>query len=303
MIISASRRTDIPALYSEWFMNRLRAGEVLVRNPMNSKQITTVPLSPQNVDCIVFWTKDPRNLFAYLNEIDGMGYTYYFTITITPYDKTIERNVDDKTEILESFKELSERIGRKKVIWRYDPILFSDSIDTQYHLKWFEYLSKELQHFTDKCVISFLDDYKKIRKNMNDLNIINPDFKRINSIAQRFGEIANTYSLKLATCAHDFDFKHFGIERNKCIDDNLIEELIGRKIQSKKDPFQREDCGCIESKDIGTYNTCTNDCQYCYANSNKALSCNNHNRYDPLSPLLCDRLNGAEIITQYKKNK
>jgi len=303
MILSVSRRTDIPALYSEWFMNRLRAGKVLVRNPMNFKQITSVPLSPQNVDCIVFWTKDPGNLCKHLNEIDRMGYTYYFTISINPYDKTIERNVGDKKGILKSVKNLSERIGRERVIWRYDPILFSESIDTAYHIKWFKNVSRELEQYTDKCVISFLDEYKKIKKNLNDLHIVNPDFKIISSIAQGFSEIANKYSMKLATCSHDFNFTQFCIDRNKCIDDDLIEKLIGRKIQSKKDPFQRKDCGCIESKDIGAYNTCIHDCQYCYANSNKALSYKNHKNHDLLSPLLGDKLRGDETITLYKRHR
>ena len=139
MILSVSRRTDIPAFFGEWFINRLISGNVMVRNPMNSNQITSIPLSPKNIDCIVFWTKDPTNFLQYLDHIDRMGYKYYFLFTINPYDKEIEENVDFKKNIITTFKTLSNKIGKEKVIWRYDPIILTSKYNLKYHSKWYEY--------------------------------------------------------------------------------------------------------------------------------------------------------------------
>lgn len=302
MILSVSRRTDIPALYSDWFLNRLRAGEVLVRNPINPKQVSLIPLSPDNIDCIVFWTKDPRNLIPYLDEIDRMGYKYYFSVTINPYGKEIESHVDVKKNIIEAFGELSERIGKKRVIWRYNPILYSDRIDEKYHLNWFDYLAGELENYTEKCVFSFLEVYKKLRANLAAINIYNPADDRKRALISAMNCIAKGHSIRLASCGEILDFSDLGIEKNKCIDDILIEEILGRKIKVSKDTSQRDKCNCVASRDIGTYNTCTNGCVYCYANIDKNGASEYFSLYDPESPLLCDRLTGNENIKRLKNS-
>ncbi len=165
MILSVSRRTDIPAFYAEWFMNRLKAGFVYVRNPFNIYQVSEVPLTPDNVDAIVFWTKNSKPLHQYLSEIDNMGYKYYFQFTITPYGKEIEENIEKKEKIVETFKNLSEKTGKEKVILRYDPVILNDKYTIDFHIKSFERLCSILSSYTEKVVISFLDDYKKISKN------------------------------------------------------------------------------------------------------------------------------------------
>lgn len=303
MIISASRRTDIPAFYGEWFLNRLKAEEVLVRNPMNPKQITSIPLNPDIVDCIVFWTKDPKQFLPYLNKIDKLGYKYYFQFTLNSYDKTIEENVAKKPGIINTFKTLSDMIAPDKVIWRYDPILFNKKYTIDYHIKWFNYLSEALTGYTKECVISFLEEYRKIKTNISEHNIESFNMERVLELSKSFGEISSNNNIRLSTCANNMDLEKFNIGHSKCVDGTLIEKIVGYKILTAKDGSQRKECGCIESRDIGSYNSCKHFCIYCYANFNKDRVIKNIKRYNPQSPLLCDELNGDEKITKYKKAK
>ena len=169
MILSVSRRSDIPAFYSKWFMNRLREGFVYTVNPMNRKQVSNIKLTPHDIECIVFWTKNPANLIPHLGEIDDLGYHYYFQFTLTSYDKNVECNVPKKEHIINTFQKLSKLIGSEKIIWRYDPIFFSDKYTFEYHAKWFRYITQQLEGFTQKCTISFFDMYKKCERNMKHL--------------------------------------------------------------------------------------------------------------------------------------
>ena len=166
MILSVSRRTDIPAFYSDWFFNRIREGFVYVRNPMNIHKISKIKLSPDVIDCIVFWSKNPCPMLSRLDELQP--YMYYFQFTINPYDMKLEQNVPTKNGIIETFRVLSDKIGPERVIWRYDPIILTDSISMNYHVKYFEELAKRLQGYTYTCVISFLDLYKKTERNISD---------------------------------------------------------------------------------------------------------------------------------------
>src|SRR5512143_1704999 len=167
MIISASRRTDIPAFYSEWFMKRIEEGHVMVRNPMNARQVSRISLEPELVDCIVFWTKDPSRMIGKLDVLDQKKYSYYFQFSLTPYGKDIEPSVPEKKKVVSAFIELSERIGKERVVWRYDPILLTDSINRDYHFRSFEHLAKALAGHTGKCIISFADFYKKCTKRLS----------------------------------------------------------------------------------------------------------------------------------------
>ena len=156
MILSVSRRTDIPNYYSEWFVNRIKEGYLYVRNPMNAHQISKIDISPQVVDCIVFWTKNPKNMMSRLSELKG--YNYYFQFTITGYGKDVEPNIPDKrTEIIPVFQELSRQIGKEAVIWRCDPIFLSEKYTKEYHLKAFEEIATKLRGYTDKVIISFVN--------------------------------------------------------------------------------------------------------------------------------------------------
>lgn len=266
MIISASRRTDIPAFYSKWFMRRIKDGFVYVRNPMNTHQVSCIPLSPDAVDCIVFWTKNPAPSFIdALPALDDMGYKYYFQYSITSYNDKIERHIGKKEVQIEKFVRLSDAIGRDKVIWRYDPIFVSEYYDMDYHAKWFEYIASRLAGKTGKCIISFLDRYKKIEKRLDEAGIKEPTAMQMLEAGERLAKIAARYSIKIETCCETADLSQFGIEHGHCIDADLISRICGKRFALGKDKSQRQNCGCVESVDIGAYNTCRNGCVYCYA--------------------------------------
>ena len=284
MILSVSRRTDIPAFYAEWFMERLRQKYVLVRNPFNAHNISRIPLSPENVDAIVFWTKNSKPIHRYLDEIDELGYKYYFQYTITPRND-LEEKVQDKKEIVETFKKLSEKIGSEKVILRYDPVILSDNYTIDFHKKAFARLCDLLAPYTKKIVFSFLDDYKKISKNIKQLNIKEISAEEMCIMAEYFADTAKKYNLKIESCAEQIDLERFGINHGKCIDNELIEKITGYKLSVGRDN-QRNACGCIKCIDIGEYNTCMHKCLYCYANINKEAAFKNYKLHDKKSPLL-----------------
>jgi len=298
LILSVSRRTDIPAFYTEWFFNRLSEGYVLVRNPMNYHQVSRIKLTPDVIDCIVFWTKDPTKM---LNRLDLLKrYKYYFQITINSYDPQIERNVLNKEKVIKSFIELSTLIGKNKTIWRYDPILYTDRIDIQYHIRNFNLLAEKLSNYTERCVISFVDIYKKSEKNMKSLNCHVLGIKDMLEIGKKLSETALYYGIKIETCSELIDLSSVGIENAKCVDDGLISEILGQYIEIKKDENQRDICGCVSSIDIGAYNTCKHGCLYCYANYSDKAVFNNIKKHDPKSPMLIGDLQPDDKITDRK---
>ena len=295
MIISASRRTDIPNYYSEWFLNRIKEGFVCVRNPMNIHRVSRIPLSPDVVDCIVFWTKNPANMLDKLDQLKG--YQYYFQFTVTPYGKDIERNIPDKNEVvIPVFKKLSDIIGAERVIWRYDPIFFSNKYTHEYHLRAFRRIAEALNGRTKKCVISFVDIYRKNKKNMEQSGAVVPADNDLIRFCKQLKEIADENHIELATCAEKIDLSSIGIKHNSCIDKNVIETLLRCKLKTKKDPNQREECKCVESIDIGAYNTCMNLCSYCYANFSIDTVLKNQLEHDVNSPLLCGQLSEEDHV-------
>lgn len=297
MILSVSRRTDIPNYYSDWFFNRIKEGFVYVRNPMNPHQISKIDLSPEVVDCIVFWTKNPEPMMDRLDELSE--YNYYFQFTLTGYGKEIECNVPHKKEkMIPVFQNLSNRIGKKKVIWRYDPIIFTKAYTPEYHLKAFKQIAMALTGYTEKCVISFVDVYEKNKKNMKWMDSYELDKSGLLEFAKDISKIAKCYGMEIASCAENIDLEECGIGHNCCIDKALIERIIGCKLKGAKDRNQRQECGCMESVEIGTYNTCKNGCKYCYANYSEGSVVKNCSKYDPASPILCGTIGEDDKITE-----
>lgn len=303
MIISASRRTDIPAFYSEWFFNRLKEGYLLVKNPMNANQVSRIPLTTEYVDCFVFWTKNPMQMIPNLGLLEE--YPYYFQFTLTPYDKRLERFLPNKAIIIDQFKVLSKTIGFSRVIWRYDPIILSEYYTIEYHMEQFEILTRQLYAYTSKCIISFVDSYKNADNRMKDSELADIKPEQMNELAYKIKQIADKYDIAIETCAEEIDLNKVGIRHAKCIDPILVERLSSKNLAFRKDKNQRMICGCVESIDIGVYNSCKNGCLYCYANHNNAMITNNTKKYNPDSPILCGELNGNEIIYERpdKKNK
>jgi hypothetical protein len=293
MIFSASRRTDIPAFYGDWFMARLRAGDIAVRNPMNPKQVSRFLFDAAAIDCIVFWTKDARPFFPYIDELDRLGYRYYFQWTITPYHDDIEAHIE-KSRLLESFIQLAERIGREKVIWRYDPIIITERYTLDFHLEQFARMAEKLHPWTEKCVISFVDRYSFLKTEFKTLGIEELDHTMIDHLASGLSRIAASYSpvLKLASCSEKADLSAYGITHNSCIDSALVEAITGHAVPQRKDPSQRPECRCAASRDIGTYNTCRHGCVYCYARRGPAAP----EKADPASPLLCGQIGAEDVV-------
>lgn len=268
MILSVSRRTDIPAFYSDWFINRLREEVVWVRNPMNYHSISQINLTPNVVDCIVFWSKNPQPMFKYLDEIDRK-YKFYFQYTLNAYEKDMEPYLPDLDVRLENFIFLAKKYGKERVIWRYDPIIITPKYNIDWHIDKFEYIATKLKNYTNACVFSFLDIYDKIKNNLSKLGIQEITNNLMIEISKKLKIIADKNKIELRTCSEDIDLLDLGIKKSCCIDPNLISEIIGCKIKASKDKNQRASCGCVESIDIGQYNTCRHGCIYCYANYSK----------------------------------
>ena len=288
MILSASRRTDIPAYYSQWFINRLKEGYALYRNPMKHSQICKVELKPELVDCIVFWTKDPADMMDKLDLIEAWGYHYYFQFTLTPYGREIETRLRDKDSIIQTFQQLSKRLGKHRVLWRYDPIILNEELTIQYHEDMFRMLCEKLAAYTECCTISFVDLYRKLNNRVKDNVLQEISQEQMHSLAAVFNRIAKLYDIDLRACCEAADLSTEGVKPAACIDRNVIERICGYPIRVEKDRNQRLHCGCMKSMDIGAYNTCGNGCIYCYANHSAASIRKNRAKHDPASPFITD---------------
>lgn len=259
MIISASRRTDIPAFYADWFFTRLKAGFVLTRNPMNPKQVTRIDLGPQAVDGFVFWTKNPGPMLSRLDELKD--YAYYFQFTLTAYGKDIEPRLPDKKALIDTFKRLSDRVGPQRVIWRYDPVLLSPAYTVEGHLNAYAKMARALQGAAEKCVISFIDtDYRNVRKNAAALELLAIPLETQLKLARGFHDTALENGFILSACSESEALKAAGVMPAVCVDAAMFDQKRAR------DKGQRPQCQCAKSVDIGQYNTCPHLCKYCYAN-------------------------------------
>ena len=236
MIISASRRTDIPAFFSDWFFEKLKQGFVDVPNPMNPKQIRKVDLGFENVDCIVFWTKNPAKMLSRLTEL--AGYNYYFQFTLNAYNEVFEPSVPTLKERIETFKRLTDLIGPERIKWRYDPIFLSEDIDSNFHKEKLDYLAKSLKGFTNECTISFLDSYRKSDKRLKPYSVRQFTEDEMIDLAKSFAEIALKKNIQLYTCAEKIDLSEIGIKHGSCINKTLIESLTGKSLHIKKDKNQ-----------------------------------------------------------------
>ncbi|HIU63689.1 MAG TPA: DUF1848 domain-containing protein [Candidatus Avacidaminococcus intestinavium] len=290
MIISASRRTDIPAFYSAWFMRRLEAEYCTVVNPFNHKQISYVSLKPEDVDAIVFWTRNAKPLLPYLTTLNTKKIPYYFQYTITGYPKILESNTPDLNEAITTFQILSEQIGADRVIWRYDPICQTNITDCEWHIKQFTYLAQALRGKTKRVIISIVDNYRKAEQNFRALAtqgivLEKPSLEEIGLLMQTLAKIAQENNIEIFSCAERLDLTPYGIKPGKCIDDVYLKKVFGISVKQNKDKGQRPECGCIQSKDIGAYDTCLHGCTYCYAGTLKAGR-TNYKEHDINSPSL-----------------
>ena len=305
IIISASRSTDIPTFYSDWFISRWEAGYIKWTNPFNGQPLY---VSFKNTRLVVFWTKNPRPMFKHLDYLDKNIPNYYFQFSLNDYDKEkYEAKVPSVESRIKTFKELSQRLGKKRVVWRYDPLILTKDIDVNELLRRVKNIGNQIHEFTEKLVFSFvdIDIYKKVENNLKkeDVPYIEWTTQNMEEFAKGISQINKDWGLQLGTCSEKIDLDEYGIVHNKCIDDDLMIDLFSHdsqlmdflgveikqadlfsdgeiiKTRNLKDKGQREDCGCIMAKDIGQYNTCPHECNYCYANASKEIAKKNYKRY------------------------
>jgi hypothetical protein len=292
VIVSASRRTDVPAFYGEWFLNRLREGQCRVANPFNRKQVSEVSLRPEDVDAFVFWTRDPRPFTPALDDLDDQGWPYVFLFTLTGYGPPLEPHAPLTAEAVGAFRELADRIGPERVVWRYDPIVVGPGLGLSEHLARFEHLAGELSGATALVKISFVDLYRKTVRRLSAAGDTAPwavdptTLPGFESLVTGLAEIAGEHGLEIESCAEPADLSHLGVTAGACIDAGRLSTVIGRPLSSHKDPGQRRHCRCAPSRDIGAVNTCLHGCLYCYATASHEAALRNHGRHDPKSDSL-----------------
>jgi DNA repair photolyase len=294
MIVCASRRTDIPAFHAEWMINRLRAGYALVRNPVQRDVVYKVNLAPRNIDMLVFMTKDPRPIAGHLDEMTEMGIRYCFQVTVTPYGKDVESGVPFKADIVDSFKEISDKIGKDRIIWRYDPVIINDRYDIKYHSRKFSMLCDEFQGYTDRCTFGFVDLYKKLERLSEEEKLRKTNPSEIRQIGKMMSETVKGRGMQLNYCCADVDLSEYGISHKGCIDKDHMTSL---NAPSELSPPLRDRCKCVKNIDIGSYDTCDHNCIYCYAN---ASSDENRKRkvYDPEGELLFGTVKDGDRIVE-----
>lgn len=298
MILSVSERTDICAFYSDWFYKRIEEGFVYVRNPFFPEQVSKIDLHPDNIDAIIFCTKNPIPMLDRLDLLDA--YDYEFQITITPYLKDIEPYVVAKGTLIKAIKTLSKRIGNDRISIRYDPILLNERYTMEVHFEMFEKLCRYLEGYTHRIIISFVDMKKNTLHNMKDLKLIPIDDKKAHILAKRLGEVAHRYHMDILTCAEKYDFSEYGFKQEGCTSDERMYHLTG-KLKKYPKNTKRALCNCLQTVDISAYNTCLHFCKYCYANYDEGKVRENYRHHDPDSPMLIGDLQTGDKVKERKK--
>ena len=295
MILFVSGRTDIVAFYSKWFMNRYREGFVDVRNPFNPKLVSRIKFS--NVDMIMFCTKNPLPIIPYLKEIDK---PILFHVTLTSYKKDIEPNVDDKSKIIEGIKEISKIIGKDNVVVRYDPIFINSKYTMNYHKKAFKRMCELLSGYVNRVIVSFLDNYKNVQKNMGYLKPVPFTEDMYKEIGEYFSKWARINGMVVQTCFENRNLVEYGFVKGDCLSRELAFKMTAKKYP-KQVARKGGKCECVQMVDIGVYNTCKHLCKYCYANYMEDMVLNNYFKHDDNSSLLIGELESDDIIKERVK--
>lgn len=297
MILNTGMRTDIPAFYSAWWMNRVRAGFVLVRNPYCPEQITRYALDPEVVDCIIFCTKNPAPMLPNLKEM--AQFRQYWFVTITPYGKETEPNVPPKEQVMQHVIALSETLGTDCVGWRYDPIFVDETYTVARHIRDFEAMCRVLSGHVTVCIISFLDLYEKVKRNFPEAQAVAPADRM--ALAKAFVQIGRQYGIRVKGCAEGDALAQFGVDCSGCMTKETLEAAVGSRLDVPKKKSLRAECNCVLGSDIGAYDTCGHLCRYCYANSDRAAVRRNMCLHDPQSPLLIGNVQPGEVIRPAKQ--
>ncbi len=296
MIIQTGMRTDIPAFYAPWFANRLREGTVCVRNPYDPFSVTRYRLHPEVVDLILFCTKNPAPMFPYMELLKPYG--QYWFVTITPYGRDVEPAVPPAEKVTEDFRRLSAMVGRERIAWRYDPVFVTDIYSVERHMLEFEKMAAALAGYTSVCVFSFLDLYRKVKKNFPEGRRVQPEERR--RLAAAFGETGRRYGMTVKACGEGKDLEKYGIDCSGCMTVETYEKALGFDLDVPRQKPARKECACFMGNDIGAYDSCGHLCRYCYANTDGETVRRNRREHDPYSPFLLghgrkeDRVHDAE---------
>lgn len=289
MIISASRRTDIPAYYAEWLMRRLRAGFCEVPSPRNPDQVGRVSLLPQDVEALVLWTRNAGPLLPRLAEMERMGHRFYFQYTILANPPELDPGTPPPERSAETVRALADALGPQRVIWRYDPVVLGPRTDHAFHRGSFRRIASLLDGSVRHCVVSLLDDYRKTRNRMAGVPTWPAEGPAFEDLMRDLAATAAEHGMDIASCAEPVDLSACGIRPGRCVDPDYIERVFAVEVTRRKDPGQREACGCVVSRDIGSYDTCPSGCLYCYATSSTERAREALRRHDPDSPALLAR--------------
>ncbi|MFA5331071.1 MAG: DUF1848 domain-containing protein [Methanoregula sp.] len=287
VIVSASRATDIPACYADWFFFRLRCGHLAWRNPFSGR---VQYVSFAKTRAIVFWTKNAGPILPLLPYLDKRGIHFYFQFTLNDYGpEQFEPGLPGLDERIGIFLDLSRQIGKDRVIWRFDPVLVTDRLCVGELLTRIKSIGDRLAPYTEKIVFSFIDiaRYASVARNASACGIRELTADEMEAFAAGLARLNERWNLSLATCGESVDLSAYGIGKNRCIDGDLLARLFPQDAElaeylrqhPRKDPGQRKDCGCIASKDIGEYGTCPNLCVYCYANRSRERAVENFRRH------------------------
>lgn len=295
MIINTGGRTDTVQYYTDWLLNRFSEGYVLARNPLFPNKVNRYELTPDRVDCVVFCSKNYKPILPRLHEITDRFHTY-FHYTITAYGKDIEPGVPSIEESMQTLIELSKLAGKQRVAWRYDPVLLTEKYTVSRHIETFEKMANMLAPYIDRCIFSFVEMYKKLEINMPEL--IPLSAQDMEELAQGLGSIAEKNGIYLQTCGTNGDYTRYGIHASGCMTLDILGKANDISFKNLKHKGMRQGCHCIESRDIGAYDTCLNGCKYCYANKNPRKAYENYKYHDPVSPLLLGHVNPEDTIVQ-----
>lgn len=276
-------------------MKRFEEGYVFSRNPLFPNKVTRYELIPEKVDCIQFCSKNYELILGELSRITERFHTY-FHYTITAYGKDIEPGVHSIEKSIETLKKLSAIVGKKRVAWRYDPLLLTEKYTIRTHLETFEHMAKELAPYVDRCIFSFVEMYKKLETNMPELIPLTDQDKDM--LAKGLGEISERYGLYIQTCGTNGDYSKYGIHPSGCMTLDIMGNANGIEFRDLKHKGMRRGCHCIESRDIGAYDTCMNGCKYCYANKRPEKAFENYKYHDPESPFLLGHLKETDTVQQ-----
>lgn len=294
MILNTGSRTDIPAYYSDWFYNRIKAGYVFVRNPYYPSQITKYLLTPEVIDAIAFCTKNPLPMLDRIPLLSGFATVWF--VTITPYENEIEPHVPPKQQVIRSFQQLSGMIGKERISWRYDPVFLTDKYSAAYHIGQFAHMAEALSGYTRQCVVSFIDLYEKTKRNFSGVRSVTD--REQEELIAAFSTIAKDNGIQIHLCCENAGLVRENVDADGCMSKAVLERAIGCKLDAPKKKTARSECSCLLGADIGAYNTCGHGCLYCYANYDRNTVVKNMQRHNPASPLLIGEVTENDVVKQ-----